>query len=74
MNAMAHIHAPNGYYIGQVRPYGFRSWKTVTEKCTSAELAMSKAALKMRDMYRARVLFIDNEGWYAPVQVMEAKR
>lgn len=34
----------------------------------------ARAALKMRGMKRARVLFVDSSGWYEPNVVMEAKR
>ena len=69
-----YIHAPRGYYIGQVRPYGHRLFTTVTGKCKSAETAMAGAARKMRNQHRARVLFVDREGWYDPVVIMECKR
>lgn len=69
-----HVNIPRGYYIGQVRPAGARLWQTVTGKCKSGESAMSRAALKMRDKRRARVLFIDTGGWYEPTLVMECSR
>lgn len=71
-----HIHIcwARGHYIGQVRKVGHRRWKTVTGKRRSAESALTAAASKMRDMKRARVLFIDSSGWYGPNVVMEAVR
>lgn len=69
-----HINIPRGHYIGQVRKMGVQRWDTVTGRCSSAESAMSRAALKMQSQYRARVLFIDASGWYAPNLIMEAKR
>jgi len=68
----SHILIPRGHYIGQVRGMGCRRWQTVTGRCRSAESALSKAALKMRNHHRARVLFIDSSGWYEPNLVMEA--
>ena len=69
-----HICRPRGYYVGQVREAGYRRWTTATGRCKSAESALSKAALKMHDMKRARVLFVDSSGWYEPNVVMEARR
>ena len=69
-----HIHWSRGYYIGQVRPFGGKLYSTVTGKCATAEAAMSLAALKMKGMHRARVLFIDNSGCYEPNVIMECKR
>lgn len=69
-----HICWSRGYYVGQVREAGYRRWTTATGRCKSAESALSKAALKMHDMKRARVLFVDSSGWYEPNIVMEAKR
>lgn len=69
-----HICWSRGYYVGQVRYAGCRRWDEVTGRCKSAESALSKAALKMHDMKRARVLFVDSSGWYEPNVVMEAKR
>ena len=71
---MIHINAPRGHYIGQVRRRGGRRWITVTGRCRTGESAMAKAAPKMRGMHRARVLFIDNSGWYEPTFVMECAR
>lgn len=69
-----HINRPTGGYIGQVRrPYA-RRWETVTGRCKTGEAAMAKAAKKMAGKNRARVLFLDLYGWYAPVVVMECKR
>lgn len=69
-----HICRSRGYYVGQVREAGYRRWKNATGKCRTAEAAMSRAALKMHDMKRARVLFVDSSGWYEPNVVMEARR
>jgi hypothetical protein len=71
---LIHINIPRGYYIGQVRAFGYRRWKTITGHCRTAEAAMSKATAKMKGYHRARVLFIDNSGWYEPTIIMEAKR
>lgn len=70
----SHILIPRGHYIGQVRRCGGKRWTTVTGKCRTGESALSKAALKMRDMHRARVLFIDSSGWYEPNIILEANR
>lgn len=41
----------------------------------SPERAMSRAVAEMKEGHsRARVLFIDNSGWYEPHRVMEASR
>lgn len=73
MSTLVHIHAPKGHYIGQVRLYGHRKWKTVTVPCTRAEQAMATAVHFMSaDHHRARVLFITD--WYEPTIVMECKR
>lgn len=69
-----HVYAPGGYYIGQVRKHGHRRWSTVTGKCRSGELAMSKAGAAMRGMKRARVLFITHCGYHEPLIVMECAR
>lgn len=71
---MTHIHWSRGHYIGQVRAFGYQHYRTVTGKCKTAEAAMSKAALKMNGMHRARVLFIDSSGYYEPEVIMECKR
>ncbi len=72
---MIHLHAPKVFYLGQVRPIRGRIWETVTGKCQSAESAMSKAVLSMRETdQNARVLMLDYEGYYPPRVVMEAKR
>ncbi len=72
---LVHISIPRGHYLGQVRRRGARRWRTVTGKCRSETAAMAKAALSMgRDDKRARVLFIDNSGWYEPHVCMEASR
>ena len=76
---MSHIHIlrAKGSYIGQVRGYGCRRWRTVTGKCRSAESALSCALAKMhRDDKRARALFVPNFewSWYEPSVAMEASR
>lgn len=71
---LVHILRARGHYIGQVREYGHRYYKTVTGKCKTPEAAMSKATAQMKGHHRARVLFIDNSGWYDPHIEMEAKR
>jgi len=68
-----HIHRPSGSYIGQVRHCGAHRWQTVAEGCKSARDAMIAALVHFEGHKRARVLFIDDEGWYGPVQVMECK-
>lgn len=71
--SVVHIHAPKGYYIGQVRLYGYRKWETVTGPCKSDTQAMARAVQHMTMNYkRARVLFIAD--WYEPNIVMECKR
>lgn len=69
-----HINRPHGHYLGQVRILGHQKWKTVTGKCRSAKHALAAAVLKSNPQIhkRARVLFIDNSGWYDPHIVMEA--
>ena len=67
-----HINRPHGHYIGQVRRVGYQRWETVTGKHRSSHNALAAAVLKGKGMKRARVLFIDNSGWYDPHQVMEA--
>lgn len=69
-----HICRPCGYYLGQIRRAGARRWQTVTGRCQSAESAMSRATARMQHMKRARVLFIDDCGYYEPHIVLEAKR
>lgn len=72
-----HILRTKGSYIGQVRGYGCRRWRTVTGKCRSAEAALSLALGKMRsDDKRARALFMPNFewSWYEPHIAMEAAR
>lgn len=67
-----HINRPRGYYIGQVRRVGYQKWETVTKPRRSARHALAAAVLKGKNRKRARVLFIDNSGWYDPHVVMEA--
>ena len=69
-----HLNVPRGHYIGQVRAYGHQYFRTVTGRCKSIEGAMSRATAKMKGFHRARVLFIDNSGWYDPQICIEAKR
>ena len=69
-----HIHLSRGYYIGQVRRFGARRWQDATGKLKTAERAMSLAVDSMKGYHRARVLFIDCSGYYAPTVVMEARR
>lgn len=66
----------NGYYIGQVRPYGARTWETVTCRRKSAEAALTQATRAMRQSdFRLRVLFVDDQrGWLNPVVAVELKR
>ena len=72
MTSIIHIHAPKGYYIGQVKGYGERRWTTVTGRCRTYISAMRKAIASMGGMHRARVLFLAD--WYEPNIVMECKR
>ena len=70
-----HIHYATGHYIGQTRQAGHRRWTRATGKCKTPEVAMSIAVRKMQpNDKRARVLFIDDSGWYEPNIVMECKR
>ena len=71
--AYIHINRPHGHYIGQVRRIGAQRWDTVTGPRRSAHHALAAAVLKGKGMKRARVLFIDNSGWYDPHLVMEAR-
>lgn len=75
MSELIHILRSRGHYIGQIRMYGHQKWETVTDKRDTAENAMAQAVLSMtEDHKRARVLFIDDSGWYEPNIVMECKR
>lgn len=69
-----HICYSRGYYIGQVRGYGCKLWRTVTGRCKTPEGAMKRAAQQMNNNKRARVLFVDNSGWYEPTISMECNR
>ena len=70
-----HINRPSGHYLGQVRAWGDKLWTTATGRCKSGESALALAVRRMRPShFRARVLFVDDGGWYEPNQVMEAKR
>lgn len=64
-----------GYFIGQVRPYGMRSWVTLTGRCRTADSALRKAAMLMKQSdYGARVVFVDSRGWHESRVAVEAKR
>lgn len=66
---------PSGSYLAQIRLLGHRKWKTVSEHHASPESAMGAAMDCMtREHKRARVLFIDDSGYYEPNLVMEARR
>lgn len=68
-----HIHTPKGEYIGQVRGYGCRKWRTVSKGRRSAQRTLAAAVRKMKPSdKRARVLFCAE--WYEPVVLMEASR
>lgn len=69
-----HICWSSGYFIGQVRPEGMKSWRDVTGRCKTAEAALALAVSRTHNPKRARVLFVDSSGWYEPNIVMEAKR
>jgi hypothetical protein len=65
----------SGYFIGQVRPYGAKTWETVTGRCKLANLAIGKAARSMRQSDdRVRVVFVDSRGWPYTRTVVEVKR
>jgi hypothetical protein len=68
-----HINRPHGHFIGQLRRAGCRNWETVTGKRRVARYALAAAVLKGMGYKRARVLFIDNSGYYDPHLVMEAR-
>ena len=70
-----HIHAPKGYYLGQIRkPWG-RQWETVSKDLTDGRTAMAVAVLRMtKEHHKARVIFVTIDGYYDPHVVMEAKR
>ena len=68
-----HIHAPSGYYLGQVRAAYAKRWRTVTGKCKSDTAAMAKAVKAMDFCHkRARVIFCAE--LYEPNVVMELSR
>ena len=71
---MLHIHAPRGYYVGQVRAAGYRIWTSVPGGWKTPETAMRAAMRRMKGMKRARVLFCDTSGYYEPNLSMEAHR
>jgi hypothetical protein len=65
----------SGYFIGQVRPYGMGSWVTITGRCRTADAAMRKAAMLMKQSdYAARAVFVDARGWHESRVAVEAKR
>lgn len=72
-----HILRTRGSYIGQVRGFGCRKWRTVTGKCRSPEAALGRAIAQMRrNDKRARALFVPSLewSWYEPHVAMEASR
>ena len=75
---MIHVLRTTGYYVGQVRRIGCRTWRTVTGKHTHPESAFAVAAHKMeREDKRVRVLLIptgDTGSYYGPSIMMEGKR
>ena len=75
---MSHVHVLHtpGHYIGQVRGFGCRLWRTVTRKRHVKERAMAQAiAMMCEDDHRARVLWVGGRGsYYDPHVVMEARR
>ena len=72
--SLVHIYRPTGHYIGQVRDYGCRNWKTVTGKHASMYIAMARAVMRMEQAHRGRVLLIVESGYYEPTVVMECKK
>ncbi len=72
---MTHIHAPKGHYIGQVKRLWGKRWRNVTLDLLDSKTAMAIAVLRMnKDDNRARVIFVTEDGYYAPNVVMEATR
>lgn len=71
---IVHINRPSGHFIGQIRKPYARRWQTVTGRCKSAGSAMGRAVERMHSVDHARVLFIDDSGWYEPHHVIEASR
>lgn len=64
-----------GYFIGQVRPYGMSSWVTLTGRCRSADAALRKATMLMKQSdYAARAVFVDARGWHESRVAVELKR
>ena len=75
MSTLVHVNIPKGFYLGQIRLRGHRLWETVTNPHDKPEPAMAGAVLKMTPEHkRARVIFVDDSGWYEPNQVMECTR
>ena len=73
--SLIHINTPKGHYIGQIRLRGHRKWETVTPKRDTVENAMAQAVLSMTENHkRARVLFIDDSGYYEPTICFEGNR
>lgn len=65
-----HINRPHGEYVGQVKRYGARTWRTVITTKNSARNAMAGAVKRMgAEDKRVRVLFCAE--WYDQVIVME---
>ena len=70
-----HIHAPRGHYLGQLKGFGCRKWRTVIKTRNSAKHALAGAVRKMtKNDKRARVIFCTDDGWYEPNVVMEASK
>lgn len=75
MLSKVYIHAPAGYYLGQIKFRWARKWITVTQHLTDPKTAMAIAVLRMeKDKHHlARVLFCTEDGWYEPNVVMTAR-
>jgi hypothetical protein len=69
-----HLLLSSGHYIGQVREIGHRRFETVTGNCQTMEAALSKAAKRMKNRHRLRVLFIDSNPYYEPNVAFEGTR
>ena len=70
-----HIHAPKGFYLGQIRRRYARKFQTVTRELTEANTALAIAVLRWDKSHsEARVIFCTHDGYYQPHVVMEAKR
>jgi hypothetical protein len=68
-----HIHAPEGYYLGQIKRKWGNRWMTVTQNLTDPKTAMAIAVLRMEPEKHifARVIFCAE--WYDPNVVMTAR-